>query len=104
MAKKKILRGHFYSINNKRIKGHKGRIVNVKKNKVKAVVVTHAPRTRGRKNIRLKENPNKKDSSTAYVLKTPQYASVKEVGTHRKDMKVSNKQDKSLFRKIGRKK
>ena len=101
--KRQIKRGHFYSINNKRIKGHKGRIVNVKKGRVKAVVVTHAPKTRGRKNIKLNQNPDKKDKKDSYVLKKPQYASVKEVGKHRR-MRVTDKQDKSLFRKIGRKK
>ena len=110
--KRQIKRGHFYSINNKSVNGHKGRIVNVKKGRVKVVSITHSKRiksktrnkTRTEKTILLNQNPDRSDSRRAYVSKKPRYASLNQVGKHHPDMRVTDKRDKSLFRKIGKKK
>lgn len=112
MAKRQIKRGHFYSINNKSVSGHRGRVVNVRKGRVKVVSITHSTRikrkngkkSRTEKTIPLNQNPNKSDSRKAYVSRNPKYASIKQVGKHHPDMRVTDKQDKSLFRKIGKKK
>lgn len=106
---RKIQRGQFYNINTKEVGGHKGRIVSVKKNKVKAVVVTHSDYVKqnkgsDKKTLLLKNNPNPLDKKPSYVHRKPKYAKIKNVGKHHPEMKVKNKHDKSLFRKIGRKK
>lgn len=109
---KNIKRGHFYSINNKSINGHRGRVVNVKKGRVKVVSITHSKKiksktrkkTKTEKTILLNQNPDRGDSRKAYVSKRPKYARVNQVGKHHPEMKVTDKRDKSLFRKIGKKK
>ena len=106
---KEIKRGHFYTFNNRSMQGHKARVVSVKKGKVKAVQVTHSSRVKtvsGRKlqkTIPLQQNPDSRDSRKAFVIRKPKTANIKNVGKHHPEMKVTNKQDKSLFRKIGRK-
>lgn len=60
--KRQARAGEFYSINNKNIKGHIGEITKVNKNgKIEVVILTHAKRTFGKKNIQLIENPNPLD-------------------------------------------
>lgn len=106
---KRIQRGQFYSINNKQIKGHKGRVVSVKKGKVKAVVVTHSRfvkenKGKDKKTIQLNKNPDKKDKRKAFVSRKPKYAKLNQIGKHHPNMKVTDSKDKSVFRKIGKKK
>lgn len=113
---KEIKRGQFYSINNKKVFGHRGRVVSVKKNKVKLVAVTHSKeivrkkkikgliRIRKEKTIPLLKNPNPSDAKKAYVVKRPILANKRQIGKHYSNMSVTNAHDKSIFRKVGRKK
>lgn len=105
MRNKRARAGEFWSLNTKKVKGHKGRVARVSKTgNVKAVIVTHAPKTHGRKNIKLNKNPDKKDRRMAFALDKPQYASPRQLGTKHPEMKVTDKRDKSIFRHIGKKK
>lgn len=113
---KEIKRGQFYSINNKKVFGHRGRVVSVKKNKVKLVSVTHSKvivrkkkikgvmRVRKEKTIPLLKNPDSSDTKKAYVVKRPILANKRQIGKHHTNMSVTNTYDKSIFRKVGRKK
>lgn len=57
---KRKVRAGGYSINSKRVKGHKGEISKVRKDgNFVTTIFTHSPYTRGKKNIKLKENPEK---------------------------------------------
>lgn len=102
--KKVVRRGWFYSWNSWKALGHKGRVVNIKNGKAKVVLVTHSKRTLKQRNIPLKENPDKEDTQNAYVLKYPQEIPVSKAGKHHPGMKVRNSHDKSIFRKVGKKK
>lgn len=99
--KRQARAGEFYSINNKNIKGHIGEITKVNKNgEIEVVILTHAKRTFGKKNIQLIENPNPLDEKKAYVVKHRQSVNIKQVGTKRDNLKITNVRDKSLIRKI----
>lgn len=102
---KKIINGDFYSINTKKAKGHKGQLRNIKKNgTAKAVMITHAPYTRNRKNWHLNENPQG-DISEAYLVTVPEHVIIKKhVGKHHPNMQAINPIDKSKIRKIIKKK
>lgn len=102
---KKVRAGEFYSINTKRIKGHPGRLSRLYKNgKADVIVVTHAPRTRGINNIKLRQNPDKEDKRAAYVVQKKESVNKKHIGKKRPNMKITNSTDKSTFRKIQSKK
>lgn len=103
--------GQFWTINNRAAAGHKGRLSKInKKGKFKAVVVTHHPSVKipGRRRFRtiqLNKNPNKNDTQNAYALPYSVRGNVnKHLGTRHPEMKVVDKRDKSIFRKIGNKK
>lgn len=93
--------GEFWSVNTKKINGHKGEIGKRKKNgSIDVVVLTHAKRTFGKKNIPLQENPQPNDIKPAYVVKNLQHANVKDLGKRHSDIKITNPIDKSIIRKI----
>lgn len=94
--------GEAWSINNKRIRGHIGRIAKRKKDTAYVVVTTHSAKTHKRKNLPLKNNLNKKDSRDAYVLKKAEKVKIKNLGKFHPDMIVNNSVDKSIFRHIGK--
>lgn len=102
---KNIKSGEFYSINSVRARGHKGEIGKVRKNgKIDTVIITHAPYTRGIKNIELIENPEKNKTETSYVLTKKETVTRKNIGKKHKNHKVTNPIDKSIIRKIKSKK
>lgn len=93
--------GECYSINAKGINGHKGLIGKTRKNgKVDAVILTHARKSFGKKNIKLQENPQPGDSRDAYIVRKKQQVHKKHLGKKHPDVKVKNKTDKSTIRKI----
>jgi len=102
---KKIIPGHFYSINSRDIVGHKAQVSKkINGSKRVVVVLTHSKYTRRRKNIQLNENPQKDDIRTSFVLKNSKIVEESQIGKHHKDMKVTNKVDKSIIRHIKNKK
>ncbi len=64
MAKKKRLNQFRYS---KKAKNHPAYIFEETSQKYKFMNLTHAPKTSGRKNIRLIKNPNPNDNAPSYI-------------------------------------
>lgn len=98
---KKARAGETFSINNKIVQGHKGRIS--KRNKdgsMRVIVVTHAKRSLGKKNIPLAENPQRNDKRNAYVLKSAKNATERQLGKKHDDFIIKNPADKSIVRHI----
>ena len=84
---------------------HKGEIVKVRKNgKIDAIIITHSPYTRGRKNIKLFENPEENKLESSYVLTKKETVKRKNIGKRHKNIKITNPLDKSIIRKIKSKK
>lgn len=99
--RKDIKAGECATINQKGINGHKGLFGKVRKNgTADAVILTHAPRSFGKKNIRLNENPEHGDPKPAYVVRKKKKINIKKVGKKHPNIKVKNKVDKSIIRKI----
>ena len=100
---RKLRAGEFYSINTMRAQGHKGQLRNIKKNgTATGVIVTHAPYTRGRKNIQLCENPQG-ENRTAFVVTEPEEVNIKKnVGKHHSNLKICNAVDKAKMRNIAK--
>lgn len=96
--------GKFYSINTIKVKGHKGQLRRMNKNgQAKAIIVTHAPYTRNKKNIKLRKNPQGK-LEDSYVLIEPETIKTKKhLGKYQDDMIVIDPVDKSIFRHISKK-
>lgn len=93
--------GEFWSVNTKREKGHKGLIAKRKSNgNIEVIISTHSQYTRGRKNIKLQENPQANDFRDSYVLSKLSHTNIKHLGKHHPEMKIKNKTDKSIVRKI----
>ena len=92
--------GEFWSVNTKKIRGHKSNITKRKKNMVDVIPITHSKYTRGRKNAKLNENPQNGDSRTAYAVKKVYRVRVKDLGKKQQGMKISNKTDKAIMRNI----
>lgn len=102
---KKIKQGHFYSINSKRVKGHKGQITKKNKNgKIEAVILTHAKYTRGVKNIPLENNPEIDRLEQSYIVREKEIVNKKQIGKHHENVVVKNKSDKSKIRYVAKKK
>lgn len=108
---KKVQKGRWYPINDKKTQGHKSLItrINRKKGTIKHIPVTHSPKTRRMKNIELQENPQKDnrglpvrnlDNKKSHVLPKQQTSKIKYVGKQARDFKVTNKTDKSILRHI----
>lgn len=99
--KSKARAGEFWSVNSKETLGHKGLITKRKKSgKVEVITTTHSPYTRGKKNAKLQENPQKEDKRTAYAVKKVHKLKVKQLGKKQPDMKIKNKTDKAIIRNI----
>lgn len=98
---KKIKSGEWRRVHDKNTKGHKSLITKVKKGGVvEHIPATHAPTTRNQRNIKLRENPQKGHSETAYVLPRVQKTTRKFVGKKQEDMQIKNATDKSVIRHI----
>lgn len=96
-----IVEGHFYSINTIRAKGHKGQLRKRKKNgRGKAVIVTHADKTRKQKNWPLNQNPQKEDRLAFLVTEVEDVIVKKHLGKHHPDMKITDVVDKSKIRHL----
>ena len=100
----RVRQGQTYSIKTAIHTGHKGLVVKKHRNGTLEVeVFTHHPYTRGRKNIKLQENPQKNDSADSYALSKIQRVSIEKAGKHQGDMVIRNKVDKSVRRNLQRK-
>jgi len=109
MTKKKpferpIKSGMVVSINTTSVRGHKTKIKINKKGEIVGATITHSPITAGKKNIPLRENPQRNHKEQAYVVKRTTRAKVKNAGKIHKDVKVVNSIDKSIMRHITKKK
>ena len=100
MSKKNARAGEFYSINTKRIRGHKGLIGRRHNDNIEVIVFTHSKYTRGRKNIRLQDNPQINDKEPSYVLRQKEFAKTSNLGKKHSNMKITNSIDKSIIRNI----
>ena len=101
-ANKQLVRaGEWRRVHDKRTNGHKSLITKVNKNgNIEHIPVTHAPKTRGVKNIKLQENPQKGKKELAYVVRKAQRTQISKVGRKQKDMQIKNATDKSVIRHI----
>lgn len=103
--KKNARAGEFWSINDGKTRGHKSLVTGKKKKGkvVEHIPVTHAPKTRGKKNIPLKENPQKGKKEQSYILPKVQKSNSKDLGKRQKTMKIKNATDKAVVRNIKKK-
>lgn len=98
-----IRQGDFYSINNQRVKGHKGKVTKKNKNgNIEAVILTHAVITRRHKNIPLEENPEEGHTEQSYIVRQKEIVRPEHVGKHHKNLQVKNKSDKSKIRHVAK--
>ena len=92
--------GETWTINDKLTRGHKSTITRVKGEVVSHIPRSHAPKTRGVKNIRLQENPQKGDSRDAFVLPKVQKTKRKNLGKQQFGQDIKNATDKSVIRHL----
>lgn len=106
IKKEPVRAGQIRTINDSIARGHKGAVlrVNQKRGTADTGILTHAPRTRGRDNIKLQQNPDPKDNSTSYVVKNKHTAKMKNVGKNHPNMQIKNSSDKSLMRHMKKQK
>ena len=97
MAKFKIVKPHFRTHRNN---GHPSYIYAQSKDEYKYIGITHANNTHGLDNIKLKSNPNPKDSRPSYAR--PFATHDKQNNFKQKKLKVYrvHKADKKTFRRI----
>ncbi len=102
--KMKVIRqGDFYSINNQRVKGHKGKVTKKNKNgNIEAVILTHATTTRHHKNIPLEENPEEGHTEQSYIVRKKEIVRPEHIGKHHENVQVKNKSDKSKIRHVAK--
>ena len=101
--KKKIAhRGEFWTINDKRTRGHKSYIVKGNRNReyVLHLPITHKDRTRNMKNKKLVNNPELNKYDDSYILPKVQKSSERSLGKKQKNVKIKNTTDKSVVRNI----
>lgn len=102
---KKVKQGHTYSINTKKHCGHKGGVAKKKHNgEIEVIIYTHSSVTRGKKNIKLRENPQRGDKRDAYILPAIQTVKVEKAGKYHPEVVIRNPVDKSVRRNLQRKK
>ena len=103
MAKKKIaIRGEIWSINDKNTRGHNSLILkgNKKNSTVSHLPITHSPKTRKMKNVKLNTNPNKNETDDSYILPKVQRSNEKHLGRKTESLKIKDPVDKSVRRYI----
>ena len=101
-------RGEYWTINDKRTRGHTSFIVrgNRKRKRILHLPLTHTNRTRRINNQRLLQNPNPFDLDEfnnlrdSYILTKIQSSSENSLGLRRKNFKIKNTIDNSIVRKI----
>ena len=101
--KKKIARkGEFWTINDKRARGHKSYIVKGNRNRkyVLHLPITHKDRTRNMKNKKLVDNPELNKYEDSYILPKVQKSSERSLGKKQNNLKIKNTTDKSVVRNI----
>lgn len=97
--------GEFWTVNDAKTRGHKALLTKrTKKGVVYHIPTTHSPQTRKMKNIPLRKNPQKNKKEKAYVLPKLQKTRVKHLGKKQSNMKIRNKHDKAVVRKIKKQK
>lgn len=99
---KLAVRGEFWSINDKRTRGHKSFIVNGNKNRdfILHLPITHSSKTRNIKNKRLIENPEPNRNDDCYIISKVQKSHENSLGKKHFNMKIKNITDKSVVRHI----
>ncbi len=100
MAKKVQIKPHFRT---HRKNGHPAYVYEETKDEYKYINITHAPRTYGIDNKRLRFNPNNSDPSTSYARPFSTHDLKKNFKTKRLRGYRLHKADKKLIRKIKRK-
>lgn len=94
--------GEFWTINNADARGHKSLITKRRKNGTfEYISVTHTQKPKHyAENIELKQNPQPDDNAKSYAVPKVRKATIRHIGKHQPDMKITNKIDKSVIRKI----
>ena len=96
--------GEIWSIRGAESKGHPSIITKKrKKNEIEHISITHSPKTRNMKNIKLRKAPNIEDPRDNYIL--PKVLKTNANNLHRKrpEMKIRDPIDKSIIRNIKKK-
>ena len=91
--------GETWTINDALTRGHKSSITKRKGNEFEHIPRTHKPFTRGRKNIKLQENPQKDDNRDCFILPKVQTSKVKDLGKKQNEP-ITNPIDKSIIRHL----
>ena len=97
--------GEIWSIKGAKTKGHPSIITRKsKKGNIEHIPITHAPKTRKKRNIKLRKNPNLQDLRDSYILSKVQKTKSKNLQRRHDEMKITDSIDKSVIRHIKRKK
>ena len=99
---KRKFKSHFRKNHSKKSHGHPALVYGRKGDEYKYLGLTHSPITRGKRNVRLKVNPNPRDHKTSYVRPFSRTDKIKYFSKRKlKGWKVSKK-DKHRIRRIKR--
>lgn len=99
MAKKKPFQKHFRKFHDKTTTAHPQYVYGDDGKRYKVLGLTSSPETNGVLNVRLKENPEPKNTSPAYVRPTPATINKGVQNTKLKGWKLSNA-DKPVVNEI----
>lgn len=97
---KSVRAGDYWSVNDSFGRGHPSIITKRKQKKVEHISITHSPTTRRKKNVKLRKNPKKGDTSNSYIIPKVATARITDLGKRHKDMSIKDPVDKSIIRKI----
>lgn len=100
MKKSKVRAGEIWSVNDPFGRGHPSIITKNKGNYIEHISITHSPKTRKMKNVKLNKNPDPKDERTAFILPKIARTSKSKLGKRKDNMKIVDKKDKSIIRHI----
>lgn len=96
MAKKRQPRNEFRRNNNKDGRSHPAYIYEKVGNEYRFIGITHAPITKGIKNIPLEDNPNPNDDSQSYARPKAEKAHQASFGKKLKGWRLSDKNKKII--------
>lgn len=91
--------GDTWTINDGKTRGHKSSITKRKGDSVEHIPRNHASKTRGEKNIKLQENPQKDDKRDCYIISKVQTSKIKNLGK-KHDEPIKNPVDKAILRHL----
>ena len=95
---KKIFKKHFRKNRSKQSHGHPAYVYRKTGNEYIYLGLTHSPITKGKRNIRLKANPNPMDRRVSYVRPFVRSDHIKFFSKRLRRWKLSNKDKRRLLR------